>query len=788
MRWLREFVDLDVSPREYSRAMTMSGSKVESYRTEGSDIEKVVVGKVLSVEKHPDSDHLVICRVDVGEAAPLQIVTGAQNVVPGALVPVALDGSSLPGGKKIKKGKLRGEVSEGMLCSLSELGLTVHDFPYAIEDGIFLIQEACGVGQDIQSALGLNDTAVEFEITPNRPDCLSVIGLARETAATYRLPLKLHTPVVKGSGGDIHDYISVEVKNPALCPRYTCRVVKNVRIAPSPRWMRERLRASGVRPINNLVDITNYVMLEYGQPLHAFDARFIEDRKIIVRNAGEGEPMQTLDGVDRVLNEKMLVISDGKKAVAVAGVMGGENSAITDDTRTVIFESANFLGKSVRAASRDLGLRTDASSRYEKGLDPQNTMGAILRACELVELLNAGDVVDGIIDVDNSPALPAAVKLDVDWINHFLGISLSEGEMTDILTPLGMAVENGWVQPPSYRRDIENKADLAEEIARFYGYDKIPTSIMKGVARARLTEEQKFERTIRRTLESCGLYETATYSFISPKFYDKIRLPADSPLRNCVKIKNPLGEDTSVMRTVTLPSMLDVLSRNYSRKNEAFWGYEIANIYLPVKEGELPDERPQIAVGMYGDGCDFFSLKGIVERLLQRIGVKSWEICPEKADPAFHPGRCGALLADGERVGVLGEAHPGVLANYGIGEKAYLAELDVKRLFAHRDLAAQYKPLPRYPAVTRDLSLVCDRSFPIAGIEKAIRETAGRYLEAVKLFDVYQGEQIAPEKKGVSYTVVLRSPDSTLTDGEADAAVKRILKALSGMNVFLREK
>ncbi len=788
IRWLKDYVDLDVKARAYAHAMTMSGSKVEGYETEGSEISNVVVGKVLSVTPHPDSDHLVICKIDAGQESPLQIVTGASNVVPGALVPVALDGSVLPGGKKIKKGKLRGETSEGMLCSLGELGLTLHDFPYAIEDGIFLIEEDCEVGQDIHDALGFNDTCVEFEITPNRPDCLSVLGLARETAATYKLPFSVHTPVVKGSGGSIEDYVSVEVRNPALCPRYTCKVIKNVTIAPSPRWMRERLRASGVRPINNLVDITNFVMLEYGQPLHAFDASCIQGKKIIVRNAAPGEKMQTLDGTDRVLDENMLVIADENRAVAAAGVMGGENSAITESTNTVILESANFMGKSIRTTSRSLGLRTDASSRYEKGLDPKMTMNAALRACELVELLGAGEVVDGVIDVDHSPAETRKVPFDVDWTNRFLGISLTRQEMIDILAPLELKVDGDWVIAPSFRADMENKADVAEEIARFYGYDKIPTALMRGVAEARLTEEQKFERTVHTALQAAGCFEVSTYSFISPKYYDKINLPADSKLRDCVKITNPLGEDTSVMRSTILPSMMEVLARNYNHKNPSFWGYEIANEYIPTEPGELPDENPQVTLGLYGDGCDFYTLKGIIERLLERLHVRGWDIRPVKDDPTFHPGRCAELSKNGVVLGILGEAHPAVLENYELGVKAYLAKLDLTNLFAVSDKVIEYKPMPKYPATTRDLSMVCDRELPIIEIEKAIRSSAGKYLEAVTLFDVYQGEQIAADKKSVSYSIILRSPDSTLTDVEADAAVKRILKALEKINVALREK
>lgn len=788
MRWLNDYVKIETEPRRFAQALTMSGSKVEGWTVEGDGIDRVVVGKVLEVTPHEDSDHLVVCKIDVGGETPLQIVTGASNVVPGAWVPAALDGSTLPGGKKIKKGKLRGVVSEGMLCSLGELGLTQHDFPYAVEDGIFLLEEECHAGQEIREALGYNDTCVEFEITPNRPDCLSVLGLAREAAATYGLPFAVREPVVKGcgDGSRIEDSLSVEVQNPTLCPRYTAKMIKNVQVGPSPRWMRERLRASGVRPINNLVDITNYVMLEYGQPLHAFDASQIRGGRIIVRNAQPGESIETLDGNPRRLNEAMLVIADPERAVAVAGVMGGGNSAITDETHTVVLESANFLGSSVRITARNLGMRTDASARYEKGLDPKNTMGAVLRACELVELLGVGEVVDGVIDVDHSPAEPTRIPFDPGWINRFLGIEVPREEMERILLSLEFKLEGNEVIVPSFRADVEHKADIAEEIARFYGYDKIPTTVIRGAAKASLTPEQKFEREIHRTLQAAGCYEVVTYSFISPKFYDQIGLPENSPLRQSVKISNPLGEDTSVMRTTTLPSMLEVLSHNYAHKNAVFYGYEIGNEYIPREGQELPDENPQVTVGLYGGGSDFYTLKGMVELLLERLHVRGWDIRPVKNHPTFHPGRCAELLKDGRQIGLLGEVHPSVLENYSIGAKAYLAKLDVQALFAGADFQIEYKATPRYPASTRDLSLLCDEELPIIEIEKVIRASAGNCLEDVKLFDVYKGEQVAESQKSVSYSLVMRSPNGTMTDGEADAAVKRVLKALEKINVFLR--
>ncbi len=787
MKWLSDFVSVDCTPREFSEAMTMSGSKVEGYEIEGSEISNVVVGKVLKVEKHPDADKLVVCQIDIGRGEPIQIVTGASNVVPGALVPCALDNSTLPGGVKIKKGKLRGVESNGMMCSLGELGVTQHDFPYAITDGILLIEENCKPGDDVREALGLNDMSVEFEITSNRSDCLSVIGLARETAATFRLPLRLHEPTVKGCGGDIHDLLSVRVENTALCHRYVAKVVKNVKIGPSPRWMRERLRASGVRPINNLVDITNYVMLEYGQPMHAFDLKYVEGSQIVVRNAKAGERIVTLEGAEHPLGEEMLVICDSKKPAAVAGVMGGEYSGIMEDTDTVVFESACFDGASVRTTAKKLGLRTESSARFEKGLDPKNCMPAVLRACELVELLGAGEVVDGVIDVDHSPAEKEPLTLDCDWINRFLGISVPRDEIVRILETIGFTVEHDKITVPSFRVDIEGKADIAEEIARFYGYNNIPSTVMQGVAKAVLTPKQKFERTVNEIMLSAGCSEIMTYSFISPKYYDKIGLPADSERRNSVVISNPLGEDTSVMRTTTLPSMLEVLAHNYNNRNAAAWLYEIGNEYIPQGENELPQENPQLTVGLYGDGADFYTLKGIVEAMLSSANLLDWDIAPEKAHPTFHPGRCAVISKADRQIAVLGEVHPTVLESYGIGTKAYLAKLDMTTMQELRSPEKQYRPLPKFPATTRDLSLICDEELPIIEIEKAVKSAVSpSILEAAKLFDVYQGSQIEAGKKSVSYSVILRAMDRTLTDEEADNAVRKILKALEKINVFLR--
>ena len=785
MRWLSDFVDIDAKPHDFCEAITMSGSKVEGYTVEGSEISNVIVGKILSIEKHPDADKLVVCQVDVGSGEPIQIVTGATNLKVGDVVPVAMDNSTLPGGKKIHKGKLRGVVSNGMLCSLGELGLTVHDFPNAIEDGIMVIDEDVKLGQDIREALGLNDTCVEFEITSNRPDCFSIIGLAREAAATYNLPLKLHTPVVKGTDGDVNDLLQVEVKNPELCMRYIARMVKNVKIEPSPRWMRERLRACGVRPINNIVDITNYVMLEYGQPMHAFDYKYVNGHKITVRTAKNGEKITTLDDVERNLDESMLVIADEKGPVAVAGVMGGEFSSIMDDTDTIVFESACFNGPSVRLTSKKLGLRTESSGRYEKGLDPNNTKPAVDRACELIEMLGAGEVIGGYVDVGNSDKAQRRIKLDVDWTNRFLGIDIPREQMVDYLERVGCVMEDDDIIVPSFRPDLEHKADISEEIARFYGYDKIPVTAIRGTAQGHLTEQQKFERTVSNTLLSQGLYEIMTYSFISPKYYDKIRLPEDSPLRKCVTIQNPLGEDTSVMRTTTLPSMLEILAKNYNNRNESAALFELSPEYIPT-ENPLPDENVQVTLGMYGEQYDFYSLKGVVEALLDVLGIADYDVSAVSDNPTFHPGRCACISKDGRDIGTIGEIHPLVLQNYGINTKVYAAKLDASALFDLRCVSKEYKPLPKYPATARDIAVLCDDALPVLDMKKAIQKAAGPILERVSLFDVYKGQQVPDGKKSVAWSLSFRAPDRTLTDEETDGAMKKVLKALDEMGAVLR--
>ena len=792
MKWLSDYVTLDTTVKEFCAAMTMSGSKVEVATEEGSEIKNVVVGKLLSVVPHENSDHLVVCQVDVGQEQPIQIVTGAPNVKAGDIVPVALCGAELPNGVKIKKGKLRGVESNGMLCSLGELGLTVHDFPYAIADGIFLIQEDCQIGQDIHEAIGLNDTSVEFEITSNRPDCLSVTGLAREAAATYHVPLNLKKPTFQGIDGNIQDALQVEIQNKEKCPRYAAGIVKNVKIAPSPRWMRERLRASGVRPINNLVDITNYVMLEYGQPMHAFDLRYVKDGKIVVRNAAEGETITTLDGVTRTLSPEMLIIADAEKPIAVAGVMGGEYSGIMEDTNTVVFESAYFEPVQVRRTAKKLGMRTDASARYEKGLDPEGCLRTLERAFELVELLGAGEPVRTHIDLDYNEKQRNRIPFDPDWINKFLGTDISREEMCDTMKMLEIEVDGDTCISPSFRIDLERPADLAEEVARIYGYNNIPSTVIKGVANASLTPKQKFRRALENATVAVGCYGILTYSFISPKYFDKIALPADSSLRKTVVISNPLGEDTSVMRTTTLPSMLETLSLNYKNRNAAVALYEIGKEYLPTAPDKLPEEPDRLTIGMYGDDADFFTLKGMVETILETAGLHdcTYKACGTDAPfdeiCALHPGRSAVIYAGETPIGYLGEVHPTVQKNYEIGTRTYVAKLLIDEMQPLAQTEITYQPLPKFPAITRDLSLVCADEVPVGDLQAAMKNAVGNILEQITLFDVYKGEQIAAGMKSVSFSIRMRSHEGTLTDEQADAAMKRVLKALKEHGATLR--
>ena len=788
LRWLADYVETGVTPKQFCDAMTMSGSKVECYNEEADYISNVVVGKILKIEKHPDADKLQICQIDIGREEPIQIVTAAQNVYEGMMVPAALDNSTLAGGIKIKKGKLRGVPSNGMMCSVAELGVTVHDFPYAIEDGILDIKEDCKPGDDIRTALGINDVCVEFEITSNRPDCLSVLGLAREAAATFGKELHMPEVKIENETGDINELLSVEVKNPTLCRRYVARMIKNIKVGPSPRWMRERLRASGVRPINNLVDITNFVMLEYGQPMHAFDYKYLAGNKIVVRNAEEGETITTLDGVERKLSPEMLCICDAEKPSCVAGVMGGEYSGIQDDTNMVVFESASFLGSSVRTTAKKLGMRTESSGRFEKNLDSRMCMEAVNRACQLVEMLGAGEVIGGYIDIDNEGDEPYTVEFCPEWTNKFLGIDLPAEKMVEILEKIGYKVENGVITVPSFRAgDTRHKADIAEEIARFYGYDVIPNTAVQGASQGALTLRQQFEKKLSRLLMANGCYEAQTYSFISPKYYDKINLPEDSDLRRSVVITNPLGEDTSVMRTTCVPSMLEVIARNYNNRNIAGRFFELGTIYLPKESADiLPEERGVAVIGSYGEKEDFFAMKGILLEALDKLGVYGVEFTANKENPTFHRGRCADISIGEKKIGVIGEIAPAVLDNYGIGTRAYVATLDIADIFDARIVEKKFKPTPKFPASTRDLAIICDDELPAASLEKAIRAGAGKLLEKVELFDVYKGSSIAEGKKSVAYTMTLRAADRTLTVEECDKAVNKVLKELANIGAELR--
>ena len=890
--WLNEFVDLkDITDKEFNDEMTLSGSKVETIERPDENLKNVVVGKILEMKRHENSDHMWVCQIDVGQAEPVQIVTGAWNIHVGDYVPAALHGAHLPGGVKIEKGKLRGVESNGMLCSLKELGMTAeHDFPYAvitpaallndyhpidpakpsipadikpgdkvygpvvaakvlecaplgdgtfhtcldlgnatavpdtrcsnlhegdlvayntksdtictledlhaeqkefphcIADGIFVLQEEdAEPGLNMAHILGFDDSIVEFEITPNRPDCLSVIGLAREASATFKRPLKLHTPEPHGCGGSIADLVDIDIEDGDLCPRYTARMVKNVKIAPSPRWMRERLRNSGVRPINNIVDITNYVMLEYGQPMHAFDFSCVEGGHIIVRTAREGETIQTLDGNERKLTPNMLCICDEHKPVCVAGVMGGANSEIVGDTAMVLFESANFNGVSVRRTASALGMRTDASSRYEKGLDMMNTIKAVERACELVELLGCGEVVDGVMDVVAKEKAPTVVKLEPDKINALLGTELSEDLMREILVSLGFILNGDDIYVPSWRGDVEHYSDIAEEVARFYGYNKIPCTLMRGeTTRGGFSEQQRFDRAIGGAVRALGYDEIITYSFISPTYYDKIRMPKDSSLRNSLKILNPLGEDTSIMRTTILPSMLEIIARNHSYRNKSARLYELGKIYLPREDG-LADEPKYLSLGAYGDGVDFFSFKGSIETLLHELRITDVKYVACTDNDSYHPGRCAKVYAGETYLGVFGQIHPLVAANYGMDTEVYTAELSFDAMYEKRGDIPVYQPLPKFPAVTRDIAVVCDEAVTVGALEESIRRGAKGLLKDVSLFDIYRGPGVASGKKSVAFNLVLRADDRSLTGEEADEDVQSILAALKAdHNAVLR--
>ncbi len=793
-KWLNEFVTVTASDKEFAEAMTLSGSKVEVFEELGHEITNVVVGKVLSITRHTNSDHMWICQVDVGQAEPTQIVTGAQNVKEGDLVPVALHKSTLPGGKTIEKGKLRGEVSNGMLCSFVELGLEQRDFPAAYEDGIWILsddEELTGleVGMDIRAAVGLDDHVVEFEITPNRPDCLSIIGLAREAAATFGTELRLHEPVVKGGAqGCLNELLEVETPAEDLCPRYTARMVRNVKIGPSPKWMRERLRAMGVRPINNIVDITNYVMLEYGQPMHAFDYRYVKGGKIIVRRAEDGEELTTLEGNVRKLNSNMLVIADDTRAVGLAGIMGGENSEIVEDTVDVVFESANFNGTCIRKTALALGMRTEASAKFEKGLDIMNTLPAVNRACELVELLGAGEVVDGVIDILNYVPQPTVLQLRPEKINALLGTNVETAEMQRILTSLGFGVDGEEITVPSWRGDVGHYSDLAEEVARFYGYNNIPCTLVSGeTTKGGYSEAQKLEQQLGAICRTCGHDEIITYSFISPTYYDKIRWAADDARRKSFRILNPLGEDTSIMRTTVLPSMLEILTRNYNYRNKSAKLYEIGRIYLEGGEDGLANEAKILSLGAYGSDMDFFAMKGVITAIMDSIRAENLRFEAVTHNPSYHPGRCAAVYAGDAFIGTFGQIHPLVAQNYGVDGELYCAELSFDALMAAKGADPVYKPLPKFPSVTRDLAVVCKEAVTVGALEACIAKNAGDLLAGIQLFDIYRGAHIAEGSKSVAFSLEFRAADRTLTDIDTEAAMSRILSGLeSELEAVLR--
>ncbi len=774
--WLNDYVAIkDVSAKDFAHALTMSGSKVEGVENAGDEIKNVVVGKLLEVTKHQNSDHLNICQVDIGDGV-VQIVTGAQNIKTGDYVPVAKHNSYLPGGVHITKGKLRGEPSNGMLCSYEELGLSKEDVPYAADDGILIFPEPIAPGTDIKDVFGLDEDVVEFEITSNRPDCFSVIGLARETAVTFGRPYEIKTPVVKGSGGNVNDIAKVTVKSDD-CLRYAARVIKNVKIAESPKWLKDRLHLSGIRSINNIVDITNYVLLEYGQPMHAFNLEDLEDGEIVVRKAEDNEKITTLDGEERQLDSSMLVICDKHKPVCVAGVMGGENSEVRETSDAILFECATFDGPCVRLAAKKLGLRTEASSRYEKGLDVNNVIPALNRACELVEMLGAGEVVDGTIDVVNCEYKPTKIELRPDKINAFLGTDISRDEMVKILTSLEFKIDGDTITVPSFRPDVLREADVAEEVARIYGYNNIKSTPLRGeTTRVIKPANQVVEEIVHNCLVAHGLYETLTFSFIGPKLIEQINTN-DEKLKKAVVIKNPLGEDTSIMRTTLIPSVMSTLALNHARRNDSAKIYELANVYIPVEGEKLPDEHKNITIGMYG-GCDFYDMKGIVEELLDALKIKDADYVPETENTTFHPGRCANLVKDGKKIGVFGEVHPTVSKNFGMDTRVYICELDLNTLISFYSDSVKYKQLPKYPAVSRDIAMLIDDNINVSKIEKIIKKDAGNILEGYTLFDVYKGSQIPEGKKSVAYSVTFRADDRTLTDDEISAVFDKILAGL----------
>lgn len=801
LSWIKAYVpDLCVTAQEYTDAMTLSGTKVEGYEILDRDLDKIVIGQIEKIERHPDADKLIICQVNIG-AEKIQIVTGAPNVKEGDKVPVVLvggrvagghDGKKTEGGIEIKEGKLRGIDSYGMMCSIEELGSTREMYPEAPEYGIYIFEEDAEVGADAIEALGLHDAVIEYEVTSNRVDCYSVVGIAREAAATFGK--EFCPPVVTETGNDedVNDYIKVSVESPQYCSRYCARVVKNIKIGPSPKWMQRRLASVGIRPINNLVDITNYVMEEYGQPMHAYDLDLIEGKEIIVKTASNGEKFVTLDGQERELDENVLMICDSKKAIGLAGIMGGENSMITDDVKTMLFEAACFDGTNIRLSSKRVGLRTDASGKFEKGLDPNNAEAAINRACQLIEELGAGEVVGGMVDVYSKKKEPVRVPFDAKAINALLGTAISEEEMLGYFAKIGLEYDEAAKEiiAPTFRHDLFRLADLAEEVARFYGYDNIPTTLPCGEATTgKLPFKLRIEQVAREIAEFCGFSQGMTYSFESPKVFDKLRLPADAKEREAIQIMNPLGEDYSVMRTVSLNGMLTSLARNYNRRNKNVRLYELGNIYVPkaLPLTELPDERMQFTLGMYGDG-DFFTMKGVVEEFFDKIGMHQKETyAPDSNKPFLHPGRQANIIYDGEIVGYLGEVHPIVADTYDIGERAYVAVLDMPVVTKFATFDRKYEGIAKYPAVTRDISMVVPKEILAGQIEAMIDQRGGKILESYQLFDLYEGAQIQEGYKSVAYKITFRAKDRTLEEADINAAMKKILNGLSGMGIEVRQ-
>lgn len=774
LSWLKDYMNTDgIENAEYMHKMTMSGSIVEGIENAADEFKNVVTGKILKIEKHPDADKLVVCQVDVGEDAPIQIVTGATNVFEGAVVPVAKHKSTLPGGVKITKGKLRGVESFGMMCSTDELGISEER-----ATGILILSDDTPIGEDITKVLGLDENVAEFEITSNRPDCMSIIGLARETAATFNRPFNVNVPQVKENSENAADMARVEIRNTDLCSRYIGRIVKNVKIAPSPEWMQKRLKACGIRAINNVVDITNYVMLEYGQPMHAYDLDHVEGKKIIVRNAEKDEKLETLDDQPRMLGESMIVIADEKRAIGVAGVMGGANSEVCDDTTTVLFESACFNAAAVRKGAKALGMRTDASALFEKGLDSENCLPAINRACELMVQLGAGEVVGGIIDEYPIKKQQLVLDFEPEKMNAFLGMDIPCDEMVEMLARLDFKVENDKVYVPTYRGDIEGMADISEEVARIYGYDRIPTTLMKGeMVAGGKTDKQKLRDTVRNCLAANGLYEIITYSFIDPKENAMVRIPEDDSRSNFVRITNPLGAENSVMRTDMTSSLLKTLRTNYTRRNAQAALFELGTIFTPIEGEQLPRETQQIAVGMYGE-YDFYSIKGVIEALFEKVGIYDCIYVACKDNPTYHGGRCAEILSGDKKLGIIGQIHPSVSAEFKIDTDVYAAIIDFEVLSELADMQRHYVPLPKFPAVTRDIAVTLDKDVEVGEIVKIIKANRKGIIESYNLFDIYEGIQVGKGKKSVAYSLTFRSADKTLTDDDVNPIVNTILKQL----------